>query len=82
LDYIYLIWSSATLRARDGVIQVGHCVLGCATGMSAKLSGVAKDESLSYRATVFREVIKFLSEIKSHKEVVKDVIPFKIKIDA
>ena len=39
LEYIYLIWCSAALRARDGVIQVGHWVLEYAAGISAKLSG-------------------------------------------
>ena len=34
LEYIYLIWCSAALRARDGVIWVGQ---GYAAGISAKL---------------------------------------------
>jgi hypothetical protein len=70
------------LRVRDGVIQVGQWVLEYTAGRSAKLSGVAEDESLCCREAVFREVIKFLLKMKSHMEVVKDAIPFKIKIDA
>jgi hypothetical protein len=70
------------LRVRDGVIQVGHWVLEYTAGRSAKLSGVAGDESVCCRAAFFRGVIKILAEIKSHKEVVNDAIPFEIKVDA
>ncbi|KIJ94507.1 hypothetical protein K443DRAFT_356622 [Laccaria amethystina LaAM-08-1] len=61
---------------------------GRSLGFKIRSKNIGKAVSRYWRGTgvllssCFRGVVKFLSKRKLHKEVVKDAIPFRIKVDA